>query len=80
MAGSISERRFMFTKLKQLFRNIEFQKKIIGISVVISLIPISLLGLFSYTRMRTLLVEREKTALQETLQQEVTQLNYKTDF
>ena len=70
----------MFTKLKQQFQNLKFKKKIIGISVVISLIPISLLGVFSYTRMRTLLIEREKTALQETLHQEVAQLDYKTDF
>ena len=69
----------MVTKLKQQFHNLKFQKKIIGISVVISLIPISLLGLFSYTRMRSLLIEREKTALQETLHQEVMQLDYKID-
>lgn len=69
----------MTTKLKQQFRNLKFQKKIIGISVIISLIPISLLGLFSYTKMRSLLIEREKTALQETLHQEVTQLDHKID-
>lgn len=69
----------MITKLKQQFRNMKFQKKIIGISVVISLIPILLLGLFSYSRMRSLLIERERTALQETLHQEVIQLDYKLD-
>lgn len=69
----------MSTKLKQQFRNMKFQKKIIGISVIISLIPISLLGLFSYTRMRSLLIEREKTAIQETLHQEVMQLEHKLD-
>lgn len=69
----------MITKLKQQFRNLKFQKKIIGISVVISLIPISLLGLFSYTRMRSLLIEREKTALQESLHHEVMQLDHKID-
>lgn len=69
----------MITNIRQWFRNMKFQKKILGISVMISLIPISLLGLFSYTRMRFLLIEREKTALQETLHQEVMQLNYKLD-
>lgn len=69
----------MIAKLKQEFRNIKFQKKIIGVSVVISLIPISLLGFFSYTKMRSLLIERERTALQETLHQEVLQLDYKLD-
>lgn len=69
----------MITRLKQQFRNMKFQKKIIGISVVISLIPILLLGLFSYAKMRSLLIERERTALQETLHQEVLQLDYKLD-
>lgn len=69
----------MIKELKQQFHNLKFQKKIIGINVIISLIPISLLGLFSYTRVRSLLIEREKTALQETLQREVMQLDYKID-
>lgn len=69
----------MITKLKQQFRNLKFQRKIIGISAIISLIPISLLGVFSYTKVRSLLIDREKTALQETLHQEVTQLDHKID-
>lgn len=79
MGNKRRERRFMITNIRQRFRNMKFQKKILGISVMISLIPISLLGLFSYTRMRFLLIEREKTALQETLHQEVMQLDYKLD-
>lgn len=71
--------RLMITKLKQQFHNLKFQKKIIGISVIISLIPIALLGIFSYTRMRSLLIEREKTAIQETLHQEVMQLDHKLE-
>lgn len=50
----------MITKLKQQFLNLKFQRKIIGISVIISLIPISLLGVFSYTKVRSLLIDREK--------------------
>lgn len=69
----------MIKKLKQKFQNLKFQKKIIGISVVISLIPIILLGLFSYTKMRSLLIEREETAIEETLHQEVLQLDHKLD-
>lgn len=65
----------MISRIKQQFRNLKFQKKIIGISVIISLIPIALLGIFAYTRMRALLIEREEIAIQETLQQEVIQLN-----
>ena len=72
-------RSYVMKNLKQKFRNLSFQKKIIGISVMISLIPIALLGLFSYTKMRSLLIEREETALQETLHQEVMQLDYKLD-
>ncbi len=67
------------TGLKLQFRNLKFQNKIIGISVIISLIPIALLGIFSYTKMRSLLIEREETALQETLHQEALQLTHKLD-
>lgn len=66
-------------RFKQKFRNLKFQKKIITVSMVISLIPIALLGLFAYTKMRSLLIEREETAIQETLHQEVMQLDYKLD-
>lgn len=59
------------------FLNLKFRKKIIGISIIISLIPIILLGIFSYVQMYSLLIERERTALQETLSQEVLQLDYK---
>ncbi|MDE6055028.1 MAG: hypothetical protein K2G55_15005, partial [Lachnospiraceae bacterium] len=69
----------MFKRLKHQFQNLKFQNKIIGISVIISLIPISLLGLFSYTRMRSLLIEREETAIQEALHLEGLQLDYKLD-
>lgn len=67
----------MLSMVKQQFRDLKFQKKIIGISVIISLIPIALLGVFSYTRMRSLLIEREETAIQETLHQEALQLDHK---
>lgn len=69
----------MISRLKQQFRNLKFQKKIIGISVIISLIPILLLGLFSYIKMRSLLIEREKKAIQDTLHRVVLQLDYKLD-
>ena len=67
-------------KLLHIFKNLRFQRKIIAISLLISLIPTALLGLFSYTQMRTLLIDREKTAIQETLNQEVIQLDYKINF
>lgn len=43
------------------------------------MIPLLVLGTFSYAQMRTLLIEREKTALEESLKQEVYNLNYKVD-
>lgn len=66
----------MLSRIKQKFRDLRFQKKIIGISVIISLIPIALLGVFSYTRMRSMLIEREETAMQETLHQEALRLDH----
>lgn len=69
----------MIKTFPQKFRNLQFRKKILGISLFISLIPVLLLGLFSYIKMRSLLIEREETALAETLHQEAVQLNYKLD-
>ncbi len=67
----------MKQKVKQQFLNLKFQNKIIGISLVIGLIPIVLLGFFSYSKVYSLLIEREETALRETLHREVMQLEYK---
>ena len=56
-----------------------FRKKITGISLAISLIPVILLGIFSYGQMRSLMLERESLALRETLRQETDHLNYKLE-
>lgn len=69
----------MIKAFKQYFGNLKFQKKIIGVSLTISLIPILLLGLFAYTQIQSLLIDREETALLETLQLESVQLDYKLD-
>lgn len=75
--GDTIHEEIQMKKLLHIFKNLRFQRKIIAISLLISLIPTALLGLFSYTQMRTLLIDREKTAIQETLNQEVIQLDYK---
>ena len=76
-SGDTIHEEIQMKKLLHIFKNLRFQRKIIAISLLISLIPTALLGLFSYTQMRTLLIDREKTAIQETLNQEVIQLDYK---
>ena len=69
----------MICRLKQYFLDLKFRNKIIGTSLIIGLIPIVLLGFFSYSRVSSLLVEREETALRETLHREVMQLEHKLD-
>lgn len=64
-------------RLKIVFKNLSFRRKIAYITLVISLIPVLLLGSFTYIQTRRLLIEREETALKETLHQEVSNLDYK---
>jgi len=61
----------------QFFKNLGFQKKILTVCLCISLIPFTILGIFSYRQIRTLLFEREKTALKDTLTQESKSLHHK---
>lgn len=63
--------------LKKRLKNIGFQHKVTLICLFIGLAPVLLLGTFSYLQMKRLLIERETTALQETLKQEVQTLDYK---
>jgi two-component system sensor histidine kinase YesM len=65
------------SKVKEYIKNISFRKKITYISLVISLIPVLLLGSFAYAQTRRLLIEREIIALEEALDQEVRSLDYK---
>jgi len=62
-----------------IMKNLSFRKKITYLSLGISLIPVLLLGTFSYSQTRHLLIEREEIALKESLQQEVRNLDYKLD-
>ncbi len=63
------------------FKNLEFSKKILIICLLVSFVPVFLLGIFCYHQVTTLLLNREKDALTETLLQESNNLNVKiTDY
>ena len=55
-----------------------FRNKIFIVCLLISLIPVLVLGTFCYRQIRRLLIEREETALTETLILECRSLNNKT--
>ena len=54
----------------QRFNNLKFQTKIFLLCLTISLIPTSILGFFCYNQLNTLLLEREQTALYDSIMQE----------
>lgn len=55
-----------------------FRNKIFIVCLLISLIPVLVLGTFCYRQIRRLLIEREETALTETMILECRSLNNKT--
>lgn len=62
-----------------IVKKMNFRSKIFIICLLISLIPVTILGTFCYQQIRQLLIEREETALTETLIQECISLNNRTD-
>lgn len=64
----------MRKKLKQWYKNLKFRKKVLLGYMAVGLLPVIILGVFSYVQVRHLLIEREKQALYETLKQNVTVL------
>lgn len=52
------------------FNNLKFQTKIFLLCLMVSLIPTSVLGVFCYNQLNTLLIEREQTALYDSIMQE----------
>lgn len=64
----------MKKKLVQWYKNLKFQRKVLLGYMAVALIPVIILGVFSYVQVRHLLIEREKQALNETLKQNVTAL------
>lgn len=64
----------MKKKIKRWYKNLKFQRKVLLGYIAVGLIPVIILGIFSYAQVRHLLIEREKQALDETLKQNVTAL------
>ncbi len=56
-------------------KNISFKEKIMAMCLFISLIPVCVLGVFSYGRLSTITLERERNSISESLRQEGTFLN-----
>ena len=56
--------------MASLIKNLKFQKKIIFVCLLTSFVPVILLGYFCYHQIQSLLIERERTALADTLKQE----------
>lgn len=65
--------------LTSFFKNLSFKKKIILICLAVSLVPVAILGIFSYFQLQSLLTDREKTALSDSLMQETTALDKKME-
>ena len=61
------------------FRDLSFRKKCIAICLLAGMIPVLVLGLFSYQQMRRILIDRERTYLQDTLLQQSKILDAKLD-
>lgn len=70
-------------RLRQWYKDLLFHNKVLFSLIVVSLVPVAILGFFCYAQTRNLLVQREKEVLEETLKQNVTALegrlsSYKT--
>lgn len=59
------------------FKNLGFRKKIFVVCLLVSLIPVAILGGFCYRQVKNLLINRERTALTESLVQESNTLRSK---
>ncbi len=66
-------------KLIHWFKNLQFRNKIILTCLLVSLIPLIMLGSFCYMQIYNLLVGREISVLQESLNQATNTLDYKIE-
>lgn len=64
-------------KFKKWYKNLKFRNKVSLICLLASLIPVITLGSFCYIQIRHLLIARENQVLHESLQQAVSNLDYK---
>lgn len=59
------------------FKNLRFKKKLFISYLVVIIIPVTVLGLYSYNQAKEFLLEQEKQGLSESVQQISENLNYK---
>lgn len=62
-------------RLKKWYKNLKFRNKVLLSHLLVSLVPVIVLGIFCYIQCRNLLIQREEEMLSETLDQNVTVLN-----
>ena len=62
-------------KIKNWYKNLKFRNKVLLSHLVVSLLPVLVLGIFCYAQTRNMLIQREQEILSETLNQNVTVLN-----
>ncbi|WMJ87155.1 sensor histidine kinase [Anaerocolumna sp. MB42-C2] len=65
--------------INKWFKNLGFGSKITIICILVGLIPVILIGSFSYYQMRNLLITREKENLNTALTQAMDNMNYKME-
>lgn len=63
--------------IRKAFADLSFRKKCLAACLLVSMIPLILLGAFCYRQMRSALLDREKTILEDTLIRESDMLNEK---
>mgnify|MGYP004530297233 CR=1 FL=1 len=63
-------------KFKQWYKNLKIRKKVLLIQIIVSMIPVIILGAFAYVQTRKLLIDREKETMETVLHQNVSTLDY----
>ena len=63
-------------KFKQWYKNLKIRKKVLLIQIIVSMIPVIILGAFAYVQTRKLLIDREKETMEAVLHQNVSTLDY----
>ncbi len=66
-------------KLGKWYKNLKFRKKVLLSHLTVSLIPVMILGIFCYLQTRSLLIQREREVLRETLEQSILSMDSKLD-
>jgi two-component system sensor histidine kinase YesM len=64
-------------KYVRWFRSLSFQHKIFSVCIISGIIPVIILGMFSFSKLRGILMQRENEVLQETMRQAQDSLDYK---